>query len=410
MALAVGELWPELPASFAEDWDNAERQLLVLLRQLEGGPADRAQAEHAIARLFETSPAARQRLIEVLAARKPAVLKGYPEGPAPQDRPRRHVIVPVYFATDRAHTGEERPDRQFGGERGEVSFGQASVSVPDDHRMGRIEKPRWWRLEFRPNPDKHVVLLTLVTLDRDGLVGEFAKDQRAGAREALLFVHGYNVSFGAALRRTAQISYDLGFQGIPLLFSWPSRAETAKYTVDETNARWAQPHFRQFIQLLLDEGGFDALHVIAHSMGNRVVAETLRDVRFGPATRLRQVVFAAPDIDSDTFKDLAVSFGQGAERFTLYASSEDKALALSKTVHGYPRAGDSGPNVVVMDGIDTIDATAVDTSLVGHAYYGDNRSILSDMFALVHDGLPPERRFGLRPRQHLAGRYWVFHP
>jgi hypothetical protein len=63
-----------------------------------------------------------------------------------------------------------------------------------------------------------------------------------------------------------------------------------------------------------------------------------------------------------------------------------------------------------MDGIDTIDATAVDTSLVGHAYYGDNRSILSDMFALVHDGLPPERRFGLRPRQHLAGRYWVFHP
>jgi glutamyl-tRNA reductase len=35
-----------------------------------------------------------------------------------------------------------------------------------------------------------------------------------------------------------------------------------------------------------------------------------------------------------------------------------------------------------------IDATAVDTSLLGHSYYGDSRSILADMFDLIRRGSP----------------------
>ena len=50
-----------------------------------------------------------------------------------------------------------------------------------------------------------------------------------------------------------------------------------------------------------------------------------------------------------------------ADRVTLYASSSDEALALSKQVHGYPRAGESGDQLVVVPGIDTIDVSAVNT-------------------------------------------------
>jgi hypothetical protein len=43
---------------------------------------------------------------------------------------------------------------------------------------------------------------------------------------------------------------------------------------------------------------------------------------------------------------------------------------------GHPRAGESGENIVVLPNIDTIDVSAVDTSLMGHTYYGDNTTVL----------------------------------
>jgi esterase/lipase superfamily enzyme len=34
-----------------------------------------------------------------------------------------------------------------------------------------------------------------------------------------VFIHGFGVSFEDAARRTAQLSYDLGFKGVPVLYS-----------------------------------------------------------------------------------------------------------------------------------------------------------------------------------------------
>lgn len=67
-------------------------------------------------------------------------------------------------------------------------------------------------------------------------------------------------------------------------------------------------------------------------------------------------------------KDLASTFHQKAERFTLYASSVDKAILASKVIHKHPRAGDADVELVIVDSVDTVDATAVDTSFMGHSY------------------------------------------
>jgi len=147
-------------------------------------------------------------------------------------------------------------------------------------------------------------------------------------------------------------------------------------------------------------------------MGNHLIAETLPNERaLAGKAALRQIVFAAPDIDAETFEKLAATFANGqVERCTLYASSEDYALKASKKFHGYLRAGDSGEGLIVINHIDTIDATAVDTSLLGHAYYGDNRSILSDMFTLIREGHGPESRFGLKKIERSGRHYWAFRP
>ena len=65
---------------------------------------------------------------------------------------------------------------------------------------------------------------------------------------------------------------------------------------------------------------------------------------------------------------------------------------------------------MVLPGVDTIDATKVDTGLLGHSYYGDNRSVLSDLFSLVRYDLPPEQRFGLIRHTLRQEIYWAFVP
>jgi len=94
---------------------------------------------------------------------------------------------------------------------------------------------------------------------------------------------------------------------------------------------------------------------------------------------------------------------------TLYASSRDEAIVASERIHQYDRAGDS-THICVVPHIDTIDATAVDTGLIGHAYYGDRRSILSDMFAAMRTDSPPGERFGMHAVTSGGMTYWAFNP
>ena len=50
-------------------------------------------------------------------------------------------------------------------------------------------------------------------------------------KQAFVFVHGYNVLFEDAVYRTAQLAYDLGFEGAPIFQLAVSRAEIG-YPVD----------------------------------------------------------------------------------------------------------------------------------------------------------------------------------
>jgi hypothetical protein len=73
-------------------------------------------------------------------------------------------------------------------------------------------------------------------------------------------------------------------------------------------------------------------------------------------------------------------------------------------------AGGSDPEfIVVADGVDTVDASAVDTSFIGRAYYGSNDLVISDLFVLLrHDAAPNDR-----PRIRsvsLSRAHWKFAP
>lgn len=160
--------------------------------------------------------------------------------------------------------------------------------------------------------------------------------------------------------------------------------------------------------------GAESVHLIAHSMGNRALTSALRSIAYemrDEPPMFREVLLTAPDIDADVFKrDFAPEIVSTAKRVTLYASSNDDALTLSKQVHGYPRAGDSGEGLVIVPGIDTIDVSSVDTSLIGHSYYGSNHTVIADMLDLLHEAKPPDQRRFLHPERLGDMLYWIFCP
>ena len=50
----------------------------------------------------------------------------------------------------------------------------------------------------------------------------------------------------------------------------------------------------------------------------------------------------------------------------------------------------------------------LDTSLLGHEYYGSNETVIADMLDLINESKPPHLRRFLEPRRMGELFYWVF--
>ena len=85
-------------------------------------------------------------------------------------------------------------------------------------------------------------------------------------------------------------------------------------------------------------------------------------------------------------------------------------LLASQLLHRGPRAGDAGSGLVVIDGIDTIDVTAIDSSPWGHSYYGSSDPVLHDLKALFLQSAAAEDRDWLSPAERDGLTYWIFQP
>jgi len=296
---------------------------------------------------------------------------------------------------------------------GEVQLGVCEVTIPKTHDPGELEAPSILKLELREDATRHVVLQKTQPLAGD----EFHQRLRdrvavSPGEELFVFVHGFNVSFENAARRTAQMAHDLKYEGAPVFFSWPANDKfLLTYAQDETNVSWAAPHLKRFLLDIARNSEAKSINVIAHSMGNRALTAVLRDLEleFRDDSRLfNQVVLAAPDIDAEDFRqNIAPYIQRTSRRITLYASSNDQALAASQLVHRYPRAGDSGRGLVLVPGIETVDVSAIDGGPWGHSYYGSSDPILRDLAVLFRGDNLTARNWLLA--QDLNGmQYWVF--
>jgi len=318
----------------------------------------------------------------------------------------------LYFVTNRAPAGDG--GLFYSGARGDLGFGVATIGIPPGHVMGRYEEPSLLKLQMTPDEQKHIRLQQVLSLTRDEFADRLGKAiETAPDGKLMIFVHGYNEEFPDVSKRVAQFASDMKFSGPVVLFSWPSQGSLTGYTVDETNAEWAQADFTRLMGELLENLPVRNIYLVGHSMGNRIIGRAMTalvsDRLESDLLLFREIIMIAPDIDAEVFRiDMAPRLARTGIHITLYASSNDRALMASKAFHGYPRAGESGDGLVVVDGVETIDASAVSGGLLGHSYFAEDRRIMEDIFALLQTGQRADRRFGLEAVDTPSGRHWTF--
>ena len=281
------------------------------------------------------------------------------------------------------------------------------------YKVSQIERPWSIRIpyfdvtiyEAGEDPKNHFTVQEVKSLSQEdflSLVRARLAASNTFKDHALIFVHGYDTSFlDSALFRTAQIAYGLKFDGAPFLYSWPSGGAVTSYTYDRESAEGSEPYLRQFLDLVVKETGAKTISVIAHSMGNRPLLDVLKDMKSAApqGVVISQIILAAPDVEANTFTNLARAIYGLAKGVTLYAASNDRALLISRNIWRSYGAGvvpASGP--LVLPGIDTIDVTAASTDVLAfnHSEYAENNALLGDIGKLIESGLRPSSSLSSR--------------
>ena len=321
---------------------------------------------------------------------------GRPSGvliPVPDDVPGT-TRVNMVVTTVRART--DGPDI-FTGERAQKpSYAEITVSIPPDsvRKVGDVQ----WPKQVPGNPATDFVTTQLDELTQDQAIKWFHnRISRTPNRQALVFVHGYNQRFDDAVFRFAQIINDSSAPVTPVLFTWPSRGSLLAYGYDRESTSVSRDALERLLTFMAKDPNVGEISILAHSMGNVVTMEALRQmaIRNGRILpKIKYVMLAAPDVDVDVFASYFNEFGPNRPAFTMFVSQDDKALAVSKRVWGdVPRIGAVNPDAEPYRSeferynINVIDLTKLKTDdALAHGKFAASPQVVQAIGARLADG------------------------
>jgi esterase/lipase superfamily enzyme len=333
--------------------------------------------------------------------------------PAPQRRPPGPPSkIPVLFATDRGEEPEKAPEFRFGSRTVEVPTIKCGTVEHDSDPTRKLGDSYDGRLALAPNsfPTGEKACADFVAAK--------VKDHRH--YRLLLFVHGFKNSFEDAVRRAITMAQDIKFDGIVLVWSWPSDGSLTAYMRDEEISQRTKRYFAPFVRALLARPEIAQLDVVAHSMGNRVALELLEKLSAAnERQRIGSVVFAAPDVDKPNFGDVIRAMSNQppvAYHRTIYAARYDRALQVSAWLHGNNRVGQGGDRFIsVLKNVDSIDASEVEAGYFkswltqSHAHVFEVPQAIDDLRMLLMEKKAARER-SLLERKILPGTYWIIKP
>ena len=340
-------------------------------------------------------------------------------------------VVEVFFATSRTPTGSENPYRHFSGRRhGDVTpihtYGIAEVSVPRQRKIGTMPTASWLNRHAGYQNDELYLLKAIREFaDSDWRGAMTGRLTQKPGREALVYVHGFNVDFWEAMVRAAQLAADLDIDGVVAAYSWPSRGNVLGYPTDRQEI--IAPHIdelRRMISTIAQTPGVGRVTVVAHSMGCEFLLPALKDLaleRGGAQSAgqslakplIKDVIFAAPDVDLAHFAGIVPTLSGIAGRVSVYCSEKDSALSWGRwLLMSHDRAGNQAGKLAATiagraSAVDTIDTTEASADMIGHSDFAS--SAIDDLRGIVWLSLLPDRRPTLvEKRSEQGSGYWVY--
>jgi len=213
-----------------------------------------------------------------------------------------------------------------------------------------------------------------------------------GDRKVFVFVHGINTMFAEGLYRLVQVVQDSKSNSVPVLFTWASRGKVVEYLYDNNSATAARDELEHTLRLLFASDA-DKINILAHSMGNWVTVEALRQIKISgrplPSAKIGTIVLASPDIDLDVFKSQLRRFGVAHKPFTVVLSENDRALGLSKFIAGgESRVGDADVDELAALGATVVDLTKLKaTDFTNHGKFDQLAVVAPELNAVLAHGI-----------------------
>jgi hypothetical protein len=141
--------------------------------------------------------------------------------------------VEVWFATNRRRISNGYGRRRSVG----TSYGKVLVHVPVAHRFGETGSNPLQRILRLERRDDTLRLTGIEDLSAECFFEQLratisSNKEQAESTHALVFLHGYNVTFRDAAIRAAQLHVDLNVNGATAFFSWPSKGRLTSYLAD----------------------------------------------------------------------------------------------------------------------------------------------------------------------------------
>lgn len=387
--------------------------------------------------------------------------------------------VTVYFATPRAAVKDTRSVTKATGQEQENAYqlvrrfkktqekdkilywGRAEVTVPKREPLKSGEVTNF-RARLREGQGRSQTRVTILTVGAGGEFNaaknryfeELSTDINAADRKVLFFVHGYQVKFEEALKLSARLSFDLNLKnpqaylpaddqqrsiaysfGQPFLFSWPNDESLLGFGTDrDRNAPAAAPFLAKALAAVITSSTGPGeqtekeleINLIAHSMGNRVLLESLHDLASDSSLRGRKfklrIIHAAAEPGQKLYNDKVDEFERSLaddiqRSVTIYSDADDFALASAEalaSVEAFGRApvvGKHGnwddwnktkPFVYKGEGsshFTTIDATGFKTDW-NHSYFNESPTVVADIACAFRDVSPSERMLIAQPTKN----------
>ncbi len=249
------------------------------------------------------------------------------------------------------------------------------------------------------------------------------------AKEALVYVHGFNNTFDDAMATLAQLWHFVGRRGVPIAYTWPagSGVSFSAYARDRESGEFTVSHLKSLLRMLREIPALRRINILAHSRGTDVLMTALRELALEQTCctgdtretlKLGQVVLAAPDLDIEVSKQRL-----GGERvyfvpprLTIYTSPTDLALYIADLITiGTLRIGQISPSALDADEraaladmptVNVITTRVTESDFAGHSYFIYNPAVISDLILLLRDDRPPGAEHG-RPLEQPYPNVWV---